>query len=347
MSDDNSRREFLLSLIHAAISEHDRWASDPDHVYVTAGVDGAMIDLIDGFSEGSVPSDCRQLQQLVAAFGDHWHAWQAESDRRGSSTVPPSDSCWKSWEALVAIYRGVTEPVRRPIESVATLRSQQVPDRQICEIYGWMDARGCPEVWRVEEEMATPGKHTTGWVDPVTRHRQEAAERQRTLTERVQQLRERKVARMSATPPESLADLIHQQVPVHQIAEMLRISQAEVISLCDAQNLPRPPGDVSIQSTRGQYDAELSEPAARQFDAQHAEGERVRAADARASMTAPSPIDADGNVLTLEQQIIQYHEQGFELADIARDLTTDTEKVTARKVAAVIKRYEEDPDAFT
>jgi len=337
--DDSARREVLTGLISIAIAEHDQWAADPDHVYITARVDEAMSELIGVFEEGSIPGDCRELAKTVEAFGSEWVDWQAEVDRRGSAVIPPPESTWKAWEAVVDCYRGVVDPPRRPLESVATLRAQVVPDWQICEIYGWKDSRGNPETRKVEEELASPGKHTTGCVDPVTRKRQEAAERQKALAERVKRLRLQKVARMSSEAPESLAELIQQGVPLHQIAEMLRMSEEQILAECEAQKLPAPPSNPNVQAIVGQHEPEMSEPMARQFDAQESERDRqqtVQPAD-------PPAVDSD---LPLEQQIIQYHQHGFAAADIADALTTDDQKVSRQKVQAIVKRYEDDPAAM-
>lgn len=342
---DIARRETLLGLVSAAIAEHDRWASRSDLSYVTAGVDEAMSDLVDGFAEGTIPGDCREMGELVAVFGREWHAWQAEVDRRGSATIPPGESAWKAWEQVAVCYQGVVEPPRQPLESIKTLREQKVADRQICEIYGWMDARGCPEAWKVEEELAEPGKHTANWVDPVTQRRREAAERQRGLAERVKRLRERKVAAMGAVCPESLEDLVRQGIALVQVAEMLRLTEEQVLAQCEAQNLPRPPLGPSLHAKRGAFEPDLPEPMARQFAAHEAEGARRRQEDG--GLTATGAADTEGDRQpSIEERIVQYHEQGFAPADIAAELSGAGAKVSERRVKAVITRYENDPDSI-
>lgn len=338
---ESGRRELLLGLVAEAIAQHDKWAARSDLTYITAGVDEAMTDLIAGFEEGSIPGDCRELANLVAAFGQEWRAWQRMVDERGSAVIPPKESCWRAWEALVGSYQGVASPPPVQIESVATLRAQKVPDRQICEIYGWVNSHGTPETHKIDEELAEPGKHTKGWVDPITQRRQEAAEKDKSLHERVRRMREAKVARMDSLGkcPESLPELVQQGVSLPQIAAMLRLSEENVLALCEAEGLPRPPAGPSVAAMRSDYEPEPDEAMARQFAAQEAEGLRVRAADAKSDVP-------DGDGLSLEQRIVQLHEQGFEAADIATELTTENEKVSQQKVRAVIKRYEEDPDAI-
>jgi len=336
--DDRERREFLLGLIEGTIDQHDRWAGRTDLPYVTSGLNEAMVDLIEGWAHGSIPGDCRTLQELVAAFGREWHDWQADADRRGTVMIPPGQSTWKAWEAVVGEYRGVTAPQRPPVESVKLLREQRVGDPQICEIYGWIDARGTPETWRIEEELAEPGKHTTGWVDPVTRLREAAATEQSAIFERVKRLRERKVARMSLECPESLEDLVRQNVSLGQIAEMLRTTPEKVLAQCEVLGLPRPPEGPSLNATPGQFEPELPEPMARQFKAQDAERKRLADQEKTGKKAA-------AETLSVEQQIVQLHEQGVEAADIASELTTSEQRVSPQKVRAVIKRYEEDPGA--
>lgn len=339
----NERRDLLLGLVGAAIDQHDRWVKKPELTYITAGVDESMTDLMDGFSEGTIPGDCRQLAELVDAFGRRWREWQDEVDRQGGrATVPPSEECWKSWEAVVDCYQGVVEPPRPRLESIATLRSQKVPDRQICEIYGWIDGRGQAESWKIEEELAEPGKHTKDHVDPITRRRLEAAEKERALTERVKALRKTKLARMTAECPESLSDLIRQGVSLQQIAAMLRITEDQVLARCDDEGLPRPPHGPSLNAIPGSHDPELPEPMARQFEAQEAERERQQAEATPEDET----VEAEAGQATLDQQIVEQFLQGLDATEIASELTSPAQKVSRQKVQAVIKRYQEDPEAI-
>lgn len=350
-TDVAEQRDFLHGLVSEAIAQHDRWAADLENNHVTAALDDAMTDLIDGFSAGDIPGSCRALSALVAEFGVAWTAWQAAVDRGGSALTPPDDACWQAWERVVDEYRGVVSPSSPPVESVVTLREQKVPDRQICEIYGWVDIQGRPEIFKVEEEIANPGKHTKDWVDPISKRRQAAEQEQRSLVAKVRRLRQAKVDRMNATAPESLEDLVRQDVPIGQIAEILRMTPDDVLAACDAAELPRPKAASEMFVDRtGLYEESLSEPMARQFASDAAESKRIRtsADDVDAVDAADADDVATDPALTVERQVIQLHLGGREPADIASELSSGgSEKVSARKVQAIIKRYSEDPEAFS
>ncbi len=169
MSQVAQRRADLLALVGAAIAEHDEWVHHSSLESVAPEVDEAFSALVEEFSVGSIPGDCRELAAKVEAFGAEWRAWQAEVERTGRATTTPAESVWSAWEAVVAAYQGTKLPPRRPIESVKLLHEQGCTPQQICTIYGWIDARGQAETWKVEEELQEPGKHTRDWVDPITR----------------------------------------------------------------------------------------------------------------------------------------------------------------------------------
>jgi hypothetical protein len=67
-----------------------------------------------------------------------------------------------------------TPPALRPLESIAMLDKQLVNHQQIARIYGFLDAEGQPEAWRIEEELKEPGKHINSatWVDPRAKGQQ-------------------------------------------------------------------------------------------------------------------------------------------------------------------------------
>jgi len=180
-------------------------------------------------------------------------------------------------------------------------------------------------------------------VDPVSRRRLTKIEEERTLHERVKQLRESKLRRGRRKAPESLQTLVRQGVYLEQIADMLEITEEEVLQRCDEEQLPHPPSRGSAGSMRSPYEPPLDEAVARQFAADEAEGRR-RLAESGATRDALELAASEG--LSLEQQIAKLHEEGYEAADIAAELSNDQLKVSRQKVQAVIKRYQEDPAAI-
>jgi len=333
------RRADLLALVASAIAAHDEWVHNSSLEYVAPDVDSAFSELIDGFSIGDVPGDCRELAAKVAVFGEEWSQWQTEVDRTGRATTPPADSVWGAWEAVVAVYQGVKLPPRRPIESVELLTKQGCTPQQICVIYGWLDSRGVAEVWRVEEELKEPGKHTADWVDPITKRRQAEAAKEQTLRDRVKAMRQRKLAKLSEPCPESLEELIQLGVSLRQIALMMRRTEEEILAECDQKGLPHPADAPNLNAARSSIDPDVPPEWERAMEAQ------------RANRVAPAPeagdvVDEDMGSLTLEQRIVKLHLAGNAPADIAQGLSTADERVSVQKVTAVLKRYDKDPEAF-
>jgi len=339
MSQVAERRADLLALVAAAIAAHDDWVHHSSLESVAPEVDEAFSALVEEFSVGSIPGDCRVLAAKVEAFGREWTAWQAEVERTGRATTTPAESVWSAWESVVGAYQGTKLPPRRPIESVKLLHEQGCTPQQICRIYGWMDAHGQAETWKVEEELQQPGMHTKDWIDPITRQRQEAARKEQSLRDRVKAMRERKLQKLQEPCPESLEELVRLGVSLPQIALMMRRTPEEVLAACDAAGLARPADAPNLAAMRSDYEPPVAPEVERAYAAEQAH----RAAVAEDGGDE-APLNLEG--LTLEQRIVQCHLAGLEAKEIAAELSTAEEKVSTQKVTSVLKRYDKDPEAF-
>jgi len=336
----DERLDLLFSAIEEVKAQHAEWVQS-DRPYITRGLDEAMGNLATLFAEGGIPAECRELEQLVRTLANEWKAWQADADIRGATHLP-DDSVWRAWELVEQSHDKATAPPIPRIESVKTLRDQGVSDNQICLIYGWQDARGRYEAWKIDEELAHPGKHTTDWVDPVTKHRREVAEQQRQLAESIRQKRAEKVERLNAVAPESLEELVQQGVFLEQICDMKRLTEAEVVEQCQAAGLALPPRRPVASELVGRHDKPLDAAVARQLDARRRAGPQSDPGPANEPGPANDPGPAsDGPPVTVEQQIVELHELGKTPKEIAEELG----EVSWQKCQAVIKRYEQDPDA--
>lgn len=166
---ETRRSAILKQVADGFLAEHDAWASPnnrrPDHL------DESYLDscelVLRTFRSGAIPADCRALAKAVDALAqqfDEYNILCATDDY-----PPPSDAFCGAVQALRDCRSKMEFVGLKPLESIAQLEKEQVPHSQIARIYGFLDARGEPQPWKVEEELAKPGKHTgpgTGWVDP-------------------------------------------------------------------------------------------------------------------------------------------------------------------------------------
>jgi len=70
-------------------------------------------------------------------------------------------------DLAAALDRPPAPTTMPPLESVELLDKQGVNHRQVARMYGWLDHRGEPEFWKVDEELKQPGRHVNEhWTDP-------------------------------------------------------------------------------------------------------------------------------------------------------------------------------------
>lgn len=327
---DDERKTHLLLVVDRVLRVRDEWAAS-DVPYITEAWEEAMDDMAAVFSDGDLPGECRQMATHVNLLLGCWREWWDRNQRADlprDKTPAPGPKFWGALSAVEdARDRARPQPVKR-LESVASLKALQPPvgDQQICRIYGWRDEFGHWETWKIEEELAEPGKHSTKdpkWCPPHEKRRQEAETAQRAAVARAKRSLAQKLERMTTPAPESIAMLVRQGVSAKQIAHMHKISIDEVMAHCDEQGIARPVEDYAGPNhTSGQYDRVQPEDKA-EIDAVVAEGE-----------AQPAPM-------TLEQEIVHYHKQAMDPKAIAEAVGS-----TPAKVKAILKRWEEDPAAF-
>jgi hypothetical protein len=221
--------------LHAAVKEfaavHDKWSDaqtrpNPDESYADA-IEG----MFQVFDQGEIPADCRQLAAKVATLQMRWEEYVDQ--REAGERVYPANEFWEAREKLIQAFSNpVQRPVFKPLESIALLRHQQVPDRLIAKIYGLIGENGEPQSHLVQQEIDQPGSvigPDTGWVDSRVR---EWEAQQRESDKYADGLVEKhQAAKAAAEPvkcPESITDLFEQKVGVKQAAKMLKMFEADV-----------------------------------------------------------------------------------------------------------------------
>lgn len=291
------RQQFLADLLTQFFAVRQAWV-ESDAKFITEALEQAADELVAGFSDGAIPGDFRKLERVISLeFEPAWQRFKDDAASTGDPHLLPGDAFWLA-VAHVEKAREEAEP-RQPqsIESIETLRRQGVSDRQICLIYDWVDGRGNPELWRLREEEAEPGKHTKHWVSAAERRRQEQNSRQQQLRRQIAERQTRKVEQLTKPCQESIEELLAQGLSATQIAEMRRCNVDEVFEEADRLGVARPPLNYSPLGTgRGVHDADISEAQARIHDATAKNGRGRRAAPPKPNKrSSPPAVDEEGD----------------------------------------------------
>jgi DNA-directed RNA polymerase specialized sigma24 family protein len=131
-----------------------------------------------------------------------------------------------------------------------------------------------------------------------------------------------------------LEDLVKQGLSLKQIGLMLRLMPGEVARRCRAEGLPVPPEDYSLADEIATSTEEDPE-------------DDVEQASLSLDDEEPEAAGLGTEPLTLEQEILLHHERGMAPEEIARTVSRPGAKVNVKKVEAVLKRFEADPEAFS
>ncbi|WP_321377067.1 hypothetical protein [Trichococcus shcherbakoviae] len=251
MSQQIDRRGQLLLVLDAMFSTHRDWV-ESDTPYMTEVLEIAVENVIEIFSTGDVPSDCRELTKLVDELERQWSVYRDDASIKNDPTFLPNNDFWKVVDRLRRSREVARPKPQHVLESIEELTSQKVSDRQICIIYGWIDGKGQPELRRLQEERKNPGTHTgKDFVHPLERKRIEEEERRRQIVENVRQAQQRKLQRKKVEPKESLEQLVADNVSVKQIAVILGCSTDEVSRRIAAAGLSMPADNYDPNPTGG------------------------------------------------------------------------------------------------
>ena len=321
---DDREKNLLLFVVHL-LDVHDSWIQS-DFEPLPETFEKAADGLVEIFAAGTIPADCRVLADRVVSFGLEWEKWKAGGALSGE-VYPESNAFWRALEDIRDAKSGASDDLSPPppLEPIAELERQKVGDAQICAIYGW-GILNRPNMKKLAEERAKPGTHTgEGFVSPVHQEWVDREKRLQDHVENIRRLREAKVAPAALPAPESLPELLEQGISGKQIAAMLGKTVDEVNAECDRLKMPRPTGDYKDpRFTRAPHEPGIPEPV-------------ERAMDAAAAKAAP---------LTLDQEIIELHQQHNDAKAIAELLSTPDVQVSGQKVGSVIRRFTEHPEAF-
>ena len=279
---ERERATHLLAVIDHVLARRRDWI-ESDAPYVTEDVETAVDELVEVFSGGTIPGSCRAIEGQVSQLGRYWRDWKDQVAATGLSTILPSNDFWKAIERVAELREAAKPRPKRRLETIQDLAVvQKVPAYQICDIYGWMDENGQPESWKIAEELAEPGKHTgpeSGWVDPGEKKRLEGERKRAAIVARLAAKQDAKIARANLKAPESLEELVGTDVPLHQIADILKTTEAAVLAECDRLGLDRPASLSSVHASRAPQEPGIAAEVEAGYDATVENARRVRAAE--------------------------------------------------------------------
>ncbi len=304
------------------------WRGKPRQAITEAMIE-AWAALTDSVETQDVDADAQSIVLKIDGFTDALDRWAEmcelapeDADPRGSREL------WSAWDEVTS---SLAAPTPKRLEPIAQLlKVEKVPERQVALMYGWTHADGSPDVGKVREEFANPGTHfdASTWVHPEqARQAKEIATLWRGRAERIGGRAAAGAGPASA--PESLDDLIRQDVPSKQIASMKQITvdqvrqrAAELGVMLDGQFVPSVSPHDRMQDVR---DA----------DAQRRAQLQQMASDDR------RPADS----ATLPERILSLAAAGHAPKEIADMLGSDHPNLTYQKVQGILRNASEQEPA--
>lgn len=270
---------------------------------------------------------------------DAWDAVRSGIHPGDVASVIPH-AVWRAIDALEDAHAAYVRSRVPELESIADLKQQGVPDRQICRIYGFVRKDGIEDLDMLAEEVAEPGRHTgKGWMAPIQRTRIQAAEHAVQAASERRQRREGLTAPKASATEADLASLVAEGVSGRQIARMLGISLDDVLQLCLQAKIEPPPADYrSVQSQRGAFEPEMLEAAERSMDAVIARPTHPEVIGRGGQGSNPASTSANDRPAPqhLLGDVVKMSADGMQPGQIARTLRKSGHAVTAAEVRELV-----------
>lgn len=251
-ADTGTRQDHLFLLLENLLAEHTAWAESEDsELHPSDGFYKAVEETIEIFGDGDIPGKLREVERSIRDLATEWAEFIDRVDQTNDPKALPNSKFWKLVDTI-RVQREVAAPSKRfRLETIAELVAQKVPNAQICKIYGWVDAGGRPEVWKLQEEISTPGTHVgPDFVPPHERKRLAQEARQKEIIRTIQARIDRRVKTANEPAHEPIETLARQGVFVRQIAKMKKMTVPEVLSELKGLGIEPPPMDAADSLAR-------------------------------------------------------------------------------------------------
>ena len=224
------RKEELFAVVDALTVVHSEWVAAQNRPHPDAIYWDAVDEVLEAFSLGDIPQECRDLANAVVLLKD---AAEEFGERADIGRQYPDDKFWRARQATEdARKQTQAVQVKRYIEPMQELHAQGVSHEQIARMYGFKDdlGRGRPEI--VKQELAQPGSVIgPDWVHPEDRRQLELEQASRSRLERTQQRKGLQALRAAQPCPETPRQLWEQKVSTEQSSRMLKLPLEEVEKL--------------------------------------------------------------------------------------------------------------------
>jgi len=304
-----------------------QWRGRPTKAISEALVEAfeGLFDLVDTVDiDITAHAIALEIDRFMATY-ERW----AELSELSPEEASPSGSAevWAAWRDVVSST--AERPVKN-IESIEQLDVEKVSDRQIAMIYGWRQSDGSPDIQKVREERKEPGKHFNRetWVHP--QDAKDAAEVAARWAERQLRISDRDAMAEAPMAPETLDELIMQDVPSKQIAMILKIDVSEVKARAAALNVP----------LDGQFVPSVS-PHDRMQDIRDADAKR-RSELSRTAVASQTRA-AETDPAAMPERVLSLAADGMNPKQIAKLLSDDYKGLTESKVAAILAHAKANP----
>jgi hypothetical protein len=336
-----------------------RWGQSTQD-YISDYLEGAVERFLAVAGAEDLPTECFAVREIALRLAQSWSDWREFAERTQLLRNLPDDRWWDALDALPGPLVALccpTPPALEPVKQLVDLLNASPGGRmQICRMYGFFDDRGQPHPEWIDEELAKPGSRTgpeTGWKHPMARRYEGLSAEELGEMEATIKACQGKRGRLEAVCRETIKELVELGVLMPQVVRMTHKTEAEIRTECAKHGWPVPQQAQSVLTGRHPYEPELKPEDAARFDAERLHDQRQR--DEQVSQAAEARMGNGQNVVGLprpvadeppsvEQRIISLFQDGGTPATIAKTLRE--EGVSKERAAAVIKRFEADPEAF-
>lgn len=353
MSDE--RRSYLLDVTDNLLSVHANWL-DADTPYFTEELEKATLETIEVFGLGDIPGDLRDLARVVDELAAQWEKFRQAAEVSRDPHLLPRDGFWKQIEMMRDLREAARPKPTVELETIEQLEKQNVSDRQICLIYGWVNGDGSPQFDKLREERKKPGTHINDdFIPPRERTRRQQEARQREIVEAIRAKQRKKLAVLTTPAKEAWPVLFEQGLSAKQLAKMKKVSLDDVYAKAVELGYPKPPLDYDLRTpapkkpdekptSEAHDEPEQPEPTRNKGGRPKGSGKAKAQPRTppkplpRRKMPDDEPEPLETDIGTLESEIQTYVEAGMEPEGIAAAVSSPDAPVTVQQVQQILRK---------
>ena len=287
----------------------------------------------DGFRPDEDSPLAAALSRLAKEAAAHDRRCDEQQLRNKNLMVQPSEAFLAAIKGVLRAYYEETREAPDYVKPLAQWLKEGAYPAAICSYFGWKDSSGRCETWKIDEEVAEPGKHSTKCTGWTLRHDRRRFKDHDAKVARVEALCERLDAKVAAwnRPKKSIERMLNEGTNLEQICIVHSMKPDAVAAYCREKELDVPKAAGTLAAMAGLYDRESPEVAT----AASVMGNRAVGSVEEEEHDRPV-ASIDG--LSEDRKIITLHQGGNTAKRIAGRLGIDP-----KRVKAVLDRYAEEP----